>query len=62
MKVKELSSRTEFFRAEREKALKLLQNEQQQGAVLKKNIEALQSQVSAPPSHSQDIKYLSCVA
>ncbi|GAX73067.1 hypothetical protein CEUSTIGMA_g520.t1 [Chlamydomonas eustigma] len=42
--VKELSSRAEFLRSEREKALKLLQNEQQQGSVLKKSIEALQAQ------------------
>ena len=42
--VKELSSRAEFLRAEREKALKLLHAEQQQSASLRQSVEALQSQ------------------
>jgi len=45
IQVKELSSRAEFLRSEREKALKLLQAEQQQSASLRQSVEALQSQV-----------------
>ena len=43
--VKELSARAEFLRSEREKALKLLQAEQQQSASLRQSVDALQSQV-----------------
>ncbi len=46
--VKEVSSRAEFLRSEREKLLKVAQAEQQQAAALRQSVEALQAQVQRP--------------
>ena len=51
--VKELSSRADFLRSEREKLIKVLQAEQHQAASMKQTVEALQAQVGLRGAEGQ---------
>ena len=53
--VKEVSSRAEFLRAEREKLLKVVQAEQQQSASLRASVEALQSHIRTMDGQKQEL-------